>query len=84
MRDDCRAVLEQIELYLDGELDPALHAEVHAHLSGCGPCASHSEFQRRLKELLREKCGCDEVPPSLLERIRAISSGSPEVSAEPS
>jgi mycothiol system anti-sigma-R factor len=65
-------VLERIELYLDGELDPALGAELEAHLSGCGPCASHSEFQRRLKALLREKCGCDEVPAELLERIRAI------------
>lgn len=72
LRDDCRKVLEQIELYLDGELDPALGAEVAEHLSGCGPCASHSEFQRRLKDLLREKCGCDEVPAGLLERIRAI------------
>lgn len=73
LRDDCRAVLEQIELYLDGELDPELHAEVQTHLSGCGPCASHSEFQRRLKQLLREKCGCDEVPPGLLEKVRAIA-----------
>ncbi|GIU98626.1 MAG: hypothetical protein KatS3mg014_0242 [Actinomycetota bacterium] len=72
MRDDCRAVLERIELYLDGELDPALHAEIHEHLAGCGPCASHSEFQRRLKELLRAKCGCDEVPPDLVQRIRTI------------
>ncbi len=77
MRDDCRAVLEQIERYLDGELDPALHGDVHAHLSGCGPCMSHAEFQRRLKELLRAKCGCDEVPPSLLERIRAIYADPP-------
>lgn len=75
LRDDCRSVLERIELYLDGELDPALGAEVEAHLSGCGPCSDHSEFQRRLKELLRERCGCDEVPLGLIERIRTIYAG---------
>lgn len=70
MKDDCRQVLEQVELYLDGELDPSLHAQIHQHLEACGPCMDHSDFQRHLKELLRAKCGCDQVPADLLERIR--------------
>jgi mycothiol system anti-sigma-R factor len=69
---DCRHVLTQIELYLDGELDVSLHAEVHDHLGTCGDCADRSEFQRRLKDMLRAKCGCDEVPPALLKRVNAI------------
>jgi len=69
---DCRQVLTQIELYLDGELDVFLHAEVHDHLGTCGDCADRSEFQRRLKDMLRAKCGCDEVPPALLKRVNAI------------
>ena len=71
MQDDCRKILEQVELYLDGELDPALRDQIHAHLEACGPCMDHSDFQRHLKELLRSRCGCDEVPADLLERIRA-------------
>ena len=71
MKDDCRQVLEQIELYLDGELEANLYAEIHRHLDACGPCLDHSEFQRRLKELLRARCGCDQVPAALLERIRS-------------
>ena len=71
MQDDCRKVLEQVELYLDGELDAAVRLEIHHHLEKCGPCMDHSEFQRRLKELLRAKCGCDQVPVDLLERIRS-------------
>ena len=71
MKDDCRQVLEQIELYLDGELGSSQHAEIHQHLEACGPCLDHSEFQRRLKELLRARCGCDQVPAALLERIRS-------------
>jgi hypothetical protein len=32
----------------------------------------HSEFQRRLKELLRAKCGCNDVPEGFAERMRAL------------
>jgi mycothiol system anti-sigma-R factor len=75
LRDDCQKVLEQVELYLDGELEAAVRLEIHHHLEKCGPCLGHSEFQRRLKELLRATCGCDEVPADLLERIRATYAG---------
>lgn len=70
MQDDCRRALEQIELYLDGELDGSQHALIHTHLAACDPCMDHSEFQRHLKELLRSRCGCDDVPADLLDRIR--------------
>ena len=71
MQDDCRKVLEQVELYLDGELDPSLRDQVRQHLEACGPCTDHSDFQQHLKELLRARCACDQVPDDLLERIRA-------------
>ena len=74
---DCEHVLQQIELYLDGELEASLRIEIHQHLTGCHPCMDHSEFQRRLKTLLRSACGCDEVPPHVLERIRAALTESP-------
>jgi mycothiol system anti-sigma-R factor len=77
---DCRQVLTQIELYLDGELDLSLHAEVHDHLGTCGDCADRSEFQRRLKDMLRDKCGCDEVPPALLQRVHVILRQTPPTS----
>jgi mycothiol system anti-sigma-R factor len=69
---DCSQVLTQIELFLDGELDASIHAEMHQHLGSCGSCADRSDFQRRLKELLRQKCGCDEVPSDLLDRVHAV------------
>jgi mycothiol system anti-sigma-R factor len=68
---DCEHVLRQIELYLDGELVSVERVEIERHLGECSPCHGHSEFQRRLKEMLRAKCGCDEVPTELLERIRS-------------
>ena len=76
MRDDCREVLRQIELYLDGELDDAVRLEIHRHLEVCNPCMDRSEFQRHLKELLRTSCGRDVVPERVLERVRAMLEGS--------
>jgi mycothiol system anti-sigma-R factor len=65
-------VLKQIELYLDGELVASLRLEIERHLGGCDPCSGHAAFQRRLKEMLRSKCGCDHVPPELVLRLRAL------------
>jgi len=76
---DCEHVLRQIELYLDGELDPAIRVEVSSHLSTCHPCTDHAEFHKRMKELLRSKCGC-EPPAHLVERIRVLVERSPDVS----
>ena len=69
---DCEHVLKQIELYLDGELVGSVRLEIEQHLGGCDPCTGHAMFQRRLKEGLRSKCGCDEVPPAVFERIRSL------------
>ena len=67
---DCEHVLKEIELYLDGELNPASSAVLDRHLSTCTPCADRSDFKRRLKGLIAEKCGCA-VPDDLMERVRA-------------
>jgi mycothiol system anti-sigma-R factor len=69
---ECERVLRQIELFLDGELVGIERVEIERHLGTCSPCHGHSEFQRRLKELLRAKCGCNEMPAELLERIRTL------------
>ena len=69
---DCTEVLRRLELYLDGELDGGLCVEIEEHLVTCRPCTGHSDFQRKLKELLRAKCGCDPLPPEVLERVRVV------------
>jgi mycothiol system anti-sigma-R factor len=69
---ECEQALRQIELYLDGELASLERVDVERHLGACSDCYGHSEFQRRLKEMLRETCGCKDVPESLLERVQAL------------
>ena len=69
---DCDHVLRQIELYLDGELVGVQRVEIERHLGGCDPCTGHADFQRKLKEMLSAKCGCNDVPPELLQRVRSM------------
>jgi mycothiol system anti-sigma-R factor len=69
---DCQEVLRRLELYLDGELDGGICLEIEEHLVSCGPCTGHSDFQRKLKEVLRAKCGCRDVPVHVMERVRVL------------
>lgn len=70
MDDECRQVLRELELYLDGEDAAELHKAVERHLSGCGPCFDRAEFQREVRTLIAAKC-TDCAPPGLLDRVRA-------------
>ncbi len=69
--DECLKILELLERYLDDEVETSVRVEIHRHLEVCPPCTDHSEFQRRLKEIIRDKCGCRVLPEDLVERIRA-------------
>jgi anti-sigma factor (TIGR02949 family) len=66
---DCDDVLREIEHFLHGELDPARSDALASHLGSCSPCFHRAEFQRKLKEIIRDKCR-SEAPRSLMERIR--------------
>lgn len=68
---ECEKALQEIELFLDGELDPADEESLSAHLGGCPPCGDRAEFQRRLKAIVASKC-CEEVPSTLRGRIDEI------------
>lgn len=68
---DCEHVLAQIALFLDGELVDGECDRVRAHTATCPSCRERTEFQRHLKERVRGACGTCEVPPELLDRVRA-------------
>jgi mycothiol system anti-sigma-R factor len=69
---ECEQALRRIELYLDGELAGVERIDVERHIGVCSDCHEHSEFMRRLKDMLRDKCGCREVPQPLVERLQAL------------
>jgi mycothiol system anti-sigma-R factor len=66
---NCEETLREIQRFLDGELDADLQVEIETHLSGCNPCMQRTEFRRHLKIMISSKCGGDEVPAALQDRI---------------
>lgn len=68
---DCAEVLADIYVYLDHECDDDRQAVVRRHLDDCGSCLERYGLERQLKELLHRKCGGDEAPTDLRERLKA-------------
>ena len=67
---NCREVLQEISLILDGELSPEKCEELKGHLERCTECFGRHETERLFKDLVRRRCGCEPAPPQLVTRIR--------------
>jgi mycothiol system anti-sigma-R factor len=68
---DCRAVLESLYLYLDGEIAAEEVTVIQIHLEDCNGCLHRYDFERDFKELVQRKCREGSMPSSLVDRIRA-------------
>ncbi|MFN2589225.1 MAG: mycothiol system anti-sigma-R factor [Actinomycetota bacterium] len=68
---DCDEVLQDIQLYIDGEVTPERAQRLAAHFEGCPPCLHRAEFQAKLKDVVRSKCRL-EAPDHLVLKIRRI------------
>lgn len=76
---DCRAAVDRLYDYLDGELSSADADRVRAHLETCAHCFQFFDFEAaflRFLEARREAAG---APPELRRRIldRLLSEGDP-------
>lgn len=71
-RIDCEEAVRRLAAFLDHELDPDESAEVKRHLDTCRSCFSRAEFERRLRERIREDLQDDEVPSDFEERMRGL------------
>src|SRR5262245_24702138 len=60
---------DQLELYLDGELEPELADGVRAHLASCTPCQGRLEDLAHL-ELMTSMAYAGVAPPAALPRRR--------------
>lgn len=70
---DCDHILEQIEVYLDLELDDHQRcSEIKRHLELCPPCMDRAEFRTSLRILISKKCSSEEMPAALQERVAAV------------
>jgi anti-sigma factor (TIGR02949 family) len=66
---DCDEVLDEIEHYLHGELDPDRSRHLAEHLAACSPCFDRAEFERKLKDIVRTKCHSN-APEHLVVKVR--------------
>jgi anti-sigma factor (TIGR02949 family) len=66
---DCERALQELSQYLDRELDAGASEEIARHLAECRECFSLSEFERRLRSLVRRACESVTIPPTLRQRL---------------
>ncbi len=73
---DCREVLEEVYLYLDGEIDSGRRTLIREHLDECAPCLRQFGVEHEVKLLVARRCGGDRAPESVrlsvLEKLRTI------------
>ncbi|MDX1622050.1 MAG: mycothiol system anti-sigma-R factor [Nitriliruptorales bacterium] len=67
---DCQKALEDLQLYLDGELPASQLTTISDHLAKCYPCTDRATFEQQLRALVRRGCA-DRAPSSLVQRIEA-------------
>ncbi|MGC1275521.1 MAG: mycothiol system anti-sigma-R factor [Planctomycetaceae bacterium] len=67
---DCSEVLAEVWLFLDQECDGQRRALLSKHLDECGPCLAEYGLDEKLKRLLATKCGGEQAPPGLKDKLR--------------
>jgi mycothiol system anti-sigma-R factor len=72
LKPKCLETLEEIEAYVDGELETSVHVRIEHHLVDCPPCMERAEFKRYLKVMISSKCTGDQVPPELMTKIQRL------------
>ncbi len=66
---DCNETLRELHAFLDDELSDEARTHIHLHLEGCTDCLQAFDFHAELKLAIRRKCGTDEMPTGLLQKI---------------
>jgi mycothiol system anti-sigma-R factor len=67
---DCSAVIADVWLLLDNECDPDARERLKSHLDNCPSCLAHYGIESDLKALINRKCGGDQAPKGLRDRLR--------------
>jgi mycothiol system anti-sigma-R factor len=67
----CEAALQELYLFLDGELTADKRTQIKTHLDDCSPCFEAFDFEAELRNVISRRCR-DEVPDSLREAVARI------------
>jgi len=67
----CETALQELYLFLDGELTPDKRSQIKSHLDDCSPCFEAFDFEAELRNVISKRCR-DEVPDSLRDAVARI------------
>jgi RNA polymerase sigma-70 factor (ECF subfamily) len=65
---DCKRILEELNLYIDGELEKELCEELEAHLLGCDGCRIVLDTTQKTIRFYRDQTPM-ELPDSVRNRL---------------
>jgi anti-sigma factor RsiW len=67
--ENCRALLESLSDYVDGDLGPAICAEIERHMAGCENCRVVVDTLRKTVSLYRATAGPAGITQDVRERL---------------
>ena len=76
---DCNDTLRELQTFLDREMSATARSVIHSHLEGCPDCLEAFDFHAELRVVIAAKCRNDEMPESLLAKIKQCFGEDPEV-----
>lgn len=65
----CRAIVDVLCDYLEGELPPEEERDFDSHMADCPPCVSFLKTYKKTTEICRS-LSPEEIPPELKERLK--------------
>ncbi len=72
---DCSEALHRVFEYLDGEMAPADHDKIAAHLAHCVECLRQYDVDTMVKALVKRSCPPEPAPARLrMTIVRSITS----------
>ena len=73
----CEEAFQRLNDYVDRELSADEMVRVREHIDTCALCASEYRFESRVLDHLRARLRRIDLPPSVLEKVRAVLSDPP-------
>ena len=67
---DCKQMLQELNLYIDGELEKELCQKLEAHLKGCDRCRIVMDTTKRTIQLYRDQTPM-ELPDDVKQRLHS-------------
>jgi mycothiol system anti-sigma-R factor len=64
----CQDALQELYVFLDGELTAEKREHIRVHLDDCNPCLEQYDFEAELRMVISTKCK-ESVPQSLKDKI---------------